>query len=204
MWPSLQSVYLARHGQTEWNVQHRWQGQLDSPLTDLGRVQAQTVASLVADEPVDAVFCSPQGRAAATAQVCGDRLGLPVTPLDELAELHHGSMAGMTLPEMEHAFPGELARRGEDKYRWQFPGGESYEDAVPRAAQALARVASSGAQHPLLVSHEMIGRLLLHHLRRVDIATALAGSHPQGVVYRVQVATGTLTTLGEPASLPPR
>ncbi|MCC2322220.1 histidine phosphatase family protein [Cellulomonas xiejunii] len=194
---SLQTVYLARHGQTEGNVQGRWQGQLDSPLTALGRAQARTVAELVAEEPVDAVFCSPQGRAAATAQVCGERLGLPVVALDELAELHHGAMAGMSPDEMEQAFPGELARRRQDKYRWRFPGGESYEDAVPRAARALARVEASGARHPLLVSHEMIGRLLQHHLRRVDVATALAGGHPQGVVYRVDVGTGEMTTLRE-------
>ncbi|MBO0922061.1 histidine phosphatase family protein [Cellulomonas sp. zg-ZUI222] len=194
---SLQTVYLARHGQTEGNVQGRWQGQLDAPLTALGRAQARTVAELVADEPVDAVFCSPQGRAAATAQVCGERLGLPVVPLDELAELHHGAMAGMSPDDMERAFPGELALRRQDKYRWRFPGGESYEDAVPRAARALARVEASGARHPLLVSHEMIGRLLQHHLRRVDVATALAGGHPQGVVYRVDVSTGEMTTLGE-------
>ncbi|SFK41774.1 histidine phosphatase family protein [Cellulomonas sp. KH9] len=193
--PSLQSVYLARHGQTEGNALGRWQGQLDAPLTALGRAQARAVAALLTQQPVDAVFCSPLGRAAATAQVCGDRLGLPVTTLDELAEVHHGSMAGMTPEEMERAFPGELARRRQDKYRWRFPGGESYEDAVPRAAQAVARVAASGAQHPLLVSHEMIGRLLLHHLRRVDVATALAGNHPQDVVYRVDVGTGELTTL---------
>lgn len=197
---ALQSVYLARHGQTEGNVAGRWQGQLDTPLTDLGRAQAQTVAALVAVHPVDAVFCSPQGRAAATAQVCADRLGLPVTPLDELVELHHGAMAGMTVAEMEQAFPGELARRAEDKLTWRFPGGESYADAVHRAAQALAKVAASGAQHPLLVSHEMIGRLLLHHLRRVDLATALAGNHPQGVVYRVDVATGDLSTLAAPST----
>jgi len=195
-----QSVYLARHGQTEGNAQGRWQGQLDTPLTARGRAQARTVADLVAGEPVDAVFCSPQGRAAATAQVCGDLLGLPVIPVDELAELHHGAMAGMTPQEMDDAFPGELARRSDDKFLWRFPGGESYEDAVPRAARALAHVASSGAQHPLLVSHEMIGRLLLHHLRRIDIGTALAGGHPQGVVYRVHVATGGMTTLGESAS----
>lgn len=192
---SLRSVYLARHGQTEWNAQGRWQGQLDSPLTALGREQAHTVAALVADEPVDAVFCSPLGRAAATTQVCGDRLGLPVVQLEELAELHHGAMAGMTPQEMDHAFPGELARRAEDKFRWRFPGGESYAEAVSRAADALARLESSGVRYPLLVSHEMIGRLLLHHLRRIDVATALAGSHPQGVVYRVECATGALDEL---------
>ena len=65
---------------------------------------------------------------------------------------------------------------------------------MPRAARALARVAESGARRPLLVSHEMIGRLLQLHLRRVDVATALSGGHPQGVVYRVEA--GEMTTLG--------
>src|SRR6478735_9231229 len=121
----MQTVYLARHGNTEWNAQGRWQGQLDSPLTALGRAQAAAVANLVVGEPVDAVFCSPIGRAFVTAQVSAERLGLPLTPLDELAEVHHGAMAGMTRDEMERAFPGELALRAEDKLRWRFPEGES-------------------------------------------------------------------------------
>lgn len=189
-------VYVARHGETEGNVEGRWQGQLDSPLTARGRQQAHHMAALLADDPVDAIFSSPLGRAARTALVYADLRGLPVTLVDDLAEVDHGGMAGLTPEEMDRAFPGELARRARDKHRWRFPGGESYEDALPRAARALDVVAASGARKPLVVAHEMIGRLLLLHLRRVDVATALAGRHPHGVVYRVEYATGAVTALG--------
>lgn len=198
---TLEVVYVARHGETEGNVAGRWQGQLDSPLTARGRQQAHDMAALLADEPVDAVFSSPLGRAARTAQVYADLRGLPVTLVDDLAEVHHGGMAGLTPEEMDPAFPGEMARRALDKHRWRFPGGESYEDALPRAAHALDVVGASGARRPLVVAHEMIGRLLLLHLRRVDVATALAGRHPHGVVYRVEHATGAVTALGGEGAL---
>jgi len=198
----METVLLARHGQTEWNAEGRWQGQLDSPLTPLGLAQAATVARLVADQQVDAMFSSPLGRALSTARVCGEQLQLPITVLDELAEIHHGQMAGMTPAEMARAFPEEPGRRAADKYRWRFPGGESYQDAEARAAQALATIDVSGARRPLIVAHEMINRMLLGHLLRLDIATALAGGHAQGVVHRIDVATGEVTELRETANAP--
>jgi broad specificity phosphatase PhoE len=86
--------------------------------------------------------------------------------------VNHGRMAGLTREEIEASFPGALARRAEDKYRWRFPGGESYADADGRAGTALARIDAAGPRHPLIVSHEMIGRMLLRHLLDADAATA--------------------------------
>jgi len=68
------------------------------------------------------------------------------------------------------------------KYDYRFPGGESYADADVRAGQALAEVARSGAHRPLLVSHEMIGRMLL---KQLGVEDALGLDQPSEVVYRV-------------------
>ena len=91
--------------------------------------------------PIDAVFSSPLGRAMTTAQVYAAALGLPVVTVDELAEIHHGAMAGLRADEVEAAFPGELSRRAADKYRWRFPGdgGESYADGDVRGRAGAAR-----------------------------------------------------------------
>lgn len=153
----VERVVLARHGETEWNRAGRRQGQLDSPLTDRGRAQALVLAEGVAALLVDAIFTSPLGRSPATAAVCAERVGLPVTTIDELAEVNHGDMAGLTSAELDRRFPGALARRSQDKYRWRFPGGESYADADCRAGAALTRIATTGALRPLIVSREMIG-----------------------------------------------
>lgn len=66
----------------------------------------------------------------------------------------------MTTAEINARFPGELDRRA-DKYHWTFPGGESYADARTRAARALSTITADGARRPLIVSYEMIGRMLV-------------------------------------------
>jgi len=190
-----EEIILARHGETEWNRVQRRQGQLDSPLTARGLSQARAVADGAAALAVDAIFASPLGRAAATAAVCDERLDLTVATVPELAEIDHGQMAGMTAADVERLFPGELCRRASNKYRWRFPGGESYADGDLRADIALARVARSGARRPLIVSHEMIGRMLLRNLLAADPVTALAWNQPQGVIYRVDVITRELGEL---------
>lgn len=195
-------VYLARHGQTQWNQEGRKQGQLDSPLSAAGTRHAENLAHAAATFDVDLVASSPIGRALGTARVCAHALGLAVVVVTELAEVHHGDMAGLTTSEAGALFPGALERRAMDKYQWRFPGGESYTDADLRAGIALDRVARTGARRPLIVSHEMIGRMLRRHLlgsRPIDV---LSISQPHHVVLRVDPSSGhvdELPTGAEPA-----
>ena len=183
----LESVLLARHGETEWNLVRRRQGQLDSPLTARGAAQARSLAEAVSTSSVDVIFASPLFRAERTAVFCGERLGLPVFTSVELTEVDHGRMAGMTAADIEQAFPGELGRRAADKYRWRFPDGESYADADTRAGLALERIAATGARRPLIVSHEMVGRMLRRQLLNADPMEALGWSQPHDVVYRIDL-----------------
>ena len=193
MAPGFDVVFVARHGETEWNRLGRRHGQLDSPLTEAGLLQARQVAAVVAGLPVDGVFSSPLGRATATAGLCAETLGMSVTIVEELAEVNHGQMAGLTSSEIERDFPGEMARRAADKYEWCFPGGESYAEVDRRAAVALWRIARHGVLRPLLVSHEMIGRMLLRNLLQVDPEVALTWNHQHDVIYRVDVASRVLS-----------
>ena len=189
-------MLVARHGQTEWNELGRRQGQLDSPLTSQGERQAQLLARAVAHLPgIDGVFSSPLRRALRTATVCSDVLGLSVTMIEELAEVHHGVMAGLTSIEAEARFPGEMNRRNHDKYRWRFPGGESYADADTRAAGAIDKIARYGVRCPLIVCHEMIGRMLMRNLVAATPAAALEWKHPHDVIYKIEPEQRTRTTI---------
>jgi broad specificity phosphatase PhoE len=182
-------VYLVRHGQTEWNVQGRPQGQLDSPLTPTGIAQARGHAVALRGEGVDAIFASPLGRARTTARIIADELGLDVVVIDDLAEVHHGHFAGLSNQDIELRYPGALARRAADKYRWRFPGGESYADADVRAGRALATARGYPARRPALVAHAMIGRLLQRHLLGLAPEEALALRQPNDVIIVVDPRT---------------
>jgi broad specificity phosphatase PhoE len=107
---------------------------------------------------------------------------VPAQVLDELAEVAHGAWSGLTSAAIEAAWPGQRALRERDKYRYRFPEGESYADAEARAGRALAEIARTGARRPLMVSHEMIGRILL---KQLGVADALHLRQPSDVVYRV-------------------
>lgn len=178
-------VYLVRHGETEWNVQGRPQGQLDSPLTPTGIAQARRHAVTLRREAVDAIFTSPLGRARTTADIIADELGLGVVVIDDLAEVDHGHFAGLSNEDIELRYPGALARRAADKYRWRFPGGESYADAEVRAGRALAVVRGYAARRPALVAHAMIGRMLQRHLLGLRPEEALALRQANDVIIVV-------------------
>ncbi len=182
-------LFLARHGQTEWNLERRLQGQLDSPLTPDGVLQAERTASRLGGAGILTVCSSPLGRAMHTALIIADRLGAEVVEVPELAELHHGDMAGMTWEEIDEAFPTAREERASNRYGWAFPGGESYAQARARARRALSACGWASEGTPLLVSHEMIGRMLRAELRGLDAVGALALRHPHGVVFELEHGT---------------
>ncbi len=183
-WP-FEEVLLIRHGETEWNLLGRRQGQLDSALSDNGRRQVDVLATLVVGTGADAVFSSPLGRARATARPIAAELGLPVHVLAHLSEVHHGHLAGLTSEDIEARWPGMLAQRERRKFDWRFPGGESYRDASERVALALEEIAASSPRRPVVVAHEMIGRMIIGKLLELSPADALTWTLSHGTILRI-------------------
>jgi probable phosphoglycerate mutase len=134
----MTQLLVIRHGQSEWNADGRWQGQEDPPLTDLGRQQARTAARAVG--AIDAIYASPLDRAATTAAILSEELGVgPVITLTGLMERNAGEWQGLTRDEIEESYPGYLAdgRRP--------PGWEPDEDVQARVLGAFDAIAT---QHP--------------------------------------------------------
>lgn len=196
IWP-FDELLLARHGETVWNREKRRQGHLDSPLTVRGVEDAEQVAELVVGMAPDQLYSSPLGRARATADIIGRRLGKIPIIINELAEIHHGHVGGLTNAQIEERFPGFAKSRRGDKYGFRFPGGESYADADIRARRALEAVQ---AERPLIVSHEMVGRMLIRHLLGINPAEALAWSHPHGTVLHFDLVGRRVTSVSSEAS----
>lgn len=182
----LQRLFLARHGSTEWNVIGRLQGQLDSPLTADGEAQAKGIGRVLAAADIATICTSPLGRAVRTAELIAEEIDAEIVVIPELAEVHHGELAGMTWAEIDDAFPGVREQRAENRYGWAFPGGESYAVARSRARKALESCRWEAIGTPLVISHEMIGRMLRAEMRQLSHADALALRHPPGIVIDLQ------------------
>ena len=194
------TVYLARHGETVWNAEDRYQGRLDSPLTDTGRAQAEAAALTMRGRGIERLLCSPLGRARDTARVVENALGLRAEIDADLAESDIGRWEGLTRDEVESAYPGELARREEDRLRYRPPGGESLVDMLVRARAVAGRL---DGRTTLIVGHYAINRVLVAALigwedRIADIY------QPHHVIYRIDRATGAteVTHLVEGVSHP--
>jgi probable phosphoglycerate mutase len=150
-------VLFLRHGQSEWNLSGRWQGQADPPLTDLGRSQAHAAALSLGE--VDAVCASDLQRAAETAAIISNDLGVGPVVLDSgLRERDVGEWQGLTRVEIEEQFPGYLpppgaeARVGVTVRRP--PSWEQDDSVLDRVAGALWRIRHEvGAGEVLAVAH---------------------------------------------------
>lgn len=181
------TLYLVRHGQTEFNAAGRYQGRLDSPLTALGRSQARRVGELLATlvAPGTRLVSSPLGRALATAGIIAQAAGLPAPETDaRLMEVSLGSWDGMTDEDIEVAFPG--ARAGTDRWNWHFASadGETYEQLAARTGEWLAEAVASAS--PLVaVSHGVTGRVIRGLHAGLPREEALKLDVPQDAVFRL-------------------
>jgi broad specificity phosphatase PhoE len=186
-------VFLARHGETDWNATGRWQGQTDVPLNANGRVQARALAERLRGEGVGAIAASDLLRARGTAEIVAEVLGLRVDLVDsDLREQRFGRFEGFTRSECEERFPEDWARYVADP-RSAPPGGESRSALVARAVAAVGRIAERFAPLALVVTHGGVIRALLHELPDGVPGAALAGRAariPNGGLLRVRFAEG--------------
>ncbi|MFV0475015.1 MAG: histidine phosphatase family protein [Pikeienuella sp.] len=139
--------YFLRHGETTWNAIGKTQGQLDAPLSDLGRRQAQEAAAILAAEPIARIVSSPLSRAHDTAAAAAAATGALISLDPGLMEFHAGELQGQ--PRGEHV------REYFDK-SWSPPGGEAFDDFAARAWAALTRAVTGPGV--LVVAHGGIWR----------------------------------------------
>ena len=125
----MRRLILLRHGQTDYNVDGRMQGHLDSHLTDAGHEQAAEAAPVLASLAPDRLVSSDLRRAVDTAEVVGAACGLPVKFDPRLRETHLGYWQGRTVAEIERDYPGAIATWRSDP-AWAPPEGESRIDVV--------------------------------------------------------------------------
>lgn len=158
----MTTLLLVRHGETDWNLTHRYQGTTDIPLNETGRDQARRVAERVGDERWDAIVSSPLSRAMETACAIAAITGIETIEEDpDLIERAYGEAEGLTLAEREGAWPGG-----------EWPGLESWDDVATRTMTAIERIA---ARHPgqrvIVVCHGGVINSILAVLSKGELGT---------------------------------
>lgn len=165
------TIYLIRHGETDWNAERRYQGQTDIALNDKGRAQARRngaalLRRLAKIDDLDFV-ASPLGRTRETMEISREVLGLPRAGYrtdERLKELSYGSWEGKLQDDLPRLDPDGLAQRRRDPYRWRPEGGESYADLMQRSIAWLDSV----EQETVVVAHGGTMRTLRAHLLALD------------------------------------
>jgi broad specificity phosphatase PhoE len=158
-------LLLVRHGQSTWNQERRIQGQLDPPLSDVGRRQAEQLGQRLAGREFAGFYSSDLKRAAETAQLVSEALNIAPKPMPELREIYLGQWEGLRTEDLADRFPEAWASWAEEPNWDLVPGGEgsvAFEARVGQALDALFR------RHPqgdvLVVTHGGVIQIALHHV----------------------------------------
>ncbi|HEU4979386.1 MAG TPA: histidine phosphatase family protein [Solirubrobacteraceae bacterium] len=159
-------IYLARHGQTAYNREGRFQGLGSVPLDDTGREQARALAEEAGRHPIATLVCSPLARARETADIVGARIGLEPREDARFEETDTGEWTDRSFAEVSAEDPEGFARFQAGDPTWRFPGGESFAEQSERVQAGLADLRARPAEHPVLVvCHRGVIRLALAALR---------------------------------------
>jgi probable phosphoglycerate mutase len=166
-------ILLARHGETRWNAEGRYQGQMDIPLSETGEAQARQLGERLRGVEITRAVASPLLRAARTAQLALEEHRAAQLTLDpDLQEIAHGEWEGLLAGEIRERDPALLRAWREAPVSVQMPGGESLQQVLDRAWPALARAcAGLGADDTLLVvAHDAVNRVLLCRILGLPLA----------------------------------
>ncbi|GAB2609523.1 histidine phosphatase family protein [Novilysobacter erysipheiresistens] len=184
-------LILARHGETPWNAEGRYQGQSDIPLSPVGEGQARALGERLREVPITRAVASPLGRARQTAEFAlGERRAMLSTD-PGLMEIAHGTWEGLLASEIDARDPDRLQAWRVTPHEVLMPQGESLQHVFDRAWPALQRAVDGlGADDTLLVvAHDAVNRVLLCHVLGI----------PFGRLWTFRQAPTTLNLLEGPS-----
>ncbi len=156
-------LYLVRHGETESNIERRYQGWTESPLSQAGIRQAEKAAHFLGRQNLSGLYCSDLSRAFHTARVIGSSSGLKPEATPLLREINFGSWEGMTFDEIEQQYGTDIRNWLDDPFKRSAPGGETLDQVCARMKSFLEHLEqqASDGQSVAAVSHGGSIRALL-------------------------------------------
>ncbi len=164
-------ILLVRHGETTWNQQGRYQGQVDTPLSERGWEQGRLLAQALAPVKIDACYASPLSRAFETAKLCADLHGLPVTMDKRLLEIAHGEWEGLLAEDVQKKWPDLLQKWRTTVVDAPMPDGEAIDEVADRSMAAFNDIADLNPDKTVLVAaHDAVNKAVVCRVMGTSLA----------------------------------
>ncbi|MBN2299809.1 MAG: alpha-ribazole phosphatase [Acholeplasmataceae bacterium] len=163
-------IYLVRHGQTDWNFNHRFQGWADIELDTVGMIQAKMLTNYFKDVEIDHMYTSDLSRSLKTAQYIQKSLLCPLTLSHDLREMNVGNWEGLTWEEIQEAYQDDLIQYENQLFGVPISGGESLVEFQNRVVSLFMKLIEKEYQNLCIVTHGGVIRVLLCYLLGYDLS----------------------------------
>ncbi|MBV8465443.1 MAG: histidine phosphatase family protein [Burkholderiales bacterium] len=192
------TLWMIRHGETAWNLERRFQGQIDIPLNCTGREQAEFLACRLRDDhesrPFAAIYTSDLTRARETAAPIAARLGIAPTIDTSMRERHFGVLGALTPEEMAQSQPHEFAQWKARNPDHVIEGGESLRNLYQRVVQGMTRIAT---QHPgaqvIVVTHGGVLDVAYRAAKAMDLSLPRKHDLLNASINRIRYRAGAFS-----------
>jgi len=183
----LISIYVARHGETTWNVEGRIQGRSDPDLSPKGVAQSLALLEQLKDRPISAIYTSTLQRSILTAQPISKFFNLPVQKQPELDEIAFGIMEGVQVLSLTEELKREWERFKENRFTYHIPGAENYTDVATRLKPFKEKILRDHTgQEILIIGHMIVNRFLIGMLLEYPLEEIQRVEQHNGFVYLVE------------------
>ncbi len=180
-------IYVARHGETTWNVEGRIQGRSDPDLSPEGYAQSRALLEQLKDRRIAAIYTSTLKRSILTAQPIADHFGLPLQKRPELDEIAFGILEGKQIPGPDGEVHSEWERFKEDRFTYRIPGGENYTDVLNRIKPFAETILYNREEKEILVvGHRVVNQTLIGILMDYPREEMLKIQQSNGCFYLVE------------------
>jgi alpha-ribazole phosphatase len=168
----MTELILIRHGETDWNIEGRYQGQSDTPLNQTGIQQARDMAHRLRQAHFDAIFSSDLLRARQTAEILSEISGVPLRVDPRLREIHQGEWEGMLFSDIRARYAQAFEERLRNPLEVAPPGGETVGQVRQRVLDAIQEIVEQFPHGSIaIVSHGLSLAIIKVHFHNLDIAT---------------------------------
>jgi broad specificity phosphatase PhoE len=164
----MTAIILARHGETEWNVEEVFRGRIDVELNETGLRQAELLAEYLSGIKIDAIYSSPLRRALRTAEIIARYHKLKVETTPGLIDCDFGKWQGLHLQEVKDRYKEPYTEWLENPHLVKIPNGESLDEVKARALSVVREVVAKYKGTVVLVSHRGVNKVLICALLGLD------------------------------------